>query len=110
MTQLPNEIFQRWIHSFEEDKGEITVYRPEEYDFPLSRRGREGIEFRPDGVFIDWEIGPNDAFRGINGHWKMESSMRVRVSFEGNVREPRIMEILQIDAEVLKLRQHPASS
>ncbi len=69
MTQLPNEIFQRWIHSFEEDKGEITVYRPEEYDFPLSRRGREGIEFRPDGVFIDsrgftrWSFMDDDTCR-----------------------------------------------
>lgn len=110
MTQLTNEIFRRWIHSFEEDNAEIIVYRPEEYDFPPSRRGREGIEFRPDGVFINWEIGPNDAFRGINGHWTMESSGLVRISFEDNVREPRILEILQVNAEILKVHQRPASS
>lgn len=109
MIQLPNEIFRRWIHSFEEDKDETTVYRPDEYDFPPSRRGREGIEFRPDGVFVDWEIGPNDAFRGINGHWTTESAGSVRIFFEGNVREPRIMEILQIDAKVLKVRQQSAA-
>ncbi|WP_229391752.1 hypothetical protein [Methanosarcina sp. DH2] len=109
MTELPNEIFQEWMHSFEEDTNGITVYRPIEYDFPRAR-GRGGIEFRPDGVFIDWEIGPSDASRGINGHWEIEGPGRVRVSFEGNVRPPRILEILQIDAGILKVRQLPASS
>lgn len=109
MTELPDEIFRKWVHSFEEDTNGITVYRPEEYDFPPAR-GRGGIEFRPDGVFIDWEIGPTDATRGINGHWKMEGSGRVRVSFEGNVRPPQILEILQIDTGILKVRKLPASS
>lgn len=109
MNELPDEIFRIWIHSFEEDTNKITVYRPVEYDFPRAR-GREGIEFRPDGVFIDWEIGPTDASRGVNGRWEMEDPGRVRVSFEGNVRPPRILEILQIDAGILKVRQLPASS
>ncbi len=109
MTDLPDEIFRRWTHSFEEDANGITVYRPVEYEFPRAR-GRGGIEFRPDGLFIDWEIGPTDASRGINGRWKVEDPGRVRVSFEGNVREPRILEILQCDAEILKVRELPASS
>jgi len=109
MTELPNEIFQEWMHSFEEDTNGITVYRPIEYDFPRAR-GRGGIEFMPDGVFINWEIGPSDASRGINGHWEMEGPGRVHVSFESNVRPPRILEILQIDAGILKVRQLPASS
>ena len=109
MNKLPNEIFMKWVHSFEEDTDGITVYRPVEYDFPPAR-GRRGVEFRPDGVFIDWEIGPTDASRGINGFWKVEDTGRVRVSFEGNIREPRIMEILQCDAGILKVREQPASS
>jgi hypothetical protein len=109
MSELPNEIFRKWMHSFEEDKEGIMVYRPTEYDFPRAR-GRDGIEFRSDGVFILWGIGPTDAPRGINGHWRVESPGRVLVSFEGNVQPPRILEILQIDAEILKVRQLPASS
>ena len=70
----------------------------------------DGIEFRPDGVFIAWEIGPTDATRGINGHWKMEGSGRVHVSFEGNVRSSTVLEILQCDAEILKVRKLPVSS
>lgn len=108
MAELPREIFRRWGHSFEEDRGDVTVYRPAEYEFPRAR-GRAGIEFRPDGTFIDWTIGPADARRPINGRWQIEGRWRVRVSFEENVRPPRILEILQYDAEVLRVRQRPAS-
>jgi hypothetical protein len=108
MTELPEEIFRKWMHSFEEDTNGITVYRPFEYDFPPAR-GRDGIEFRPDGVFISWEIGRADALHGTNGHWKMESSGHVRVSFEGD-RKPLILEILHCDSEVLKVRELPVPS
>jgi len=103
MNELPNEIFRKWMHSFEEDKDGIIVYRPTEYDFPRAR-GRDGIEFRPDGVFIYWGIGPTDASRRINGHWKTEGPGRVLVSFEGNVQPSRTLEILQIDEGILKVR------
>lgn len=109
MTGLPDEIFRKWMHSFEEDTNGITIYRPVEYEFPRAR-GRDGIEFKSDGVFIAWEIGPTDTNRGINGHWKIEGSRRVRVSLEGNVRESRILEIIQCDAGILKMRELSASS
>ncbi len=108
MTELPREIFRKWGHSFEESTGEITVYRPAEYEFPRAR-GRAGIEFKPDGTFIYWGIGPADKRIGINGHWQIESPGRVRVFFEGNVRAPLVIEILQCDAEILRVRQRPAS-
>lgn len=35
-----------WAHSFEEDEGDIQVYRLRaSYPFPPSRRGRETLEF-----------------------------------------------------------------
>jgi hypothetical protein len=108
MNGLPNVIFRKWGHSFEEDTGDITVYRPDNYPFPRAR-GRAGIEFRPDGTFIDWIIGPGDAHRAISGHWRMEGPGRVRVYFDGDVRAPRVLEILQCDAAVLKARQKPVS-
>ncbi len=108
MIELPKEIFRRWGHSFEESTSEITVYRPAEYEFPRAR-GRAGIEFRPDGTFIDWVIGPDDARRGVNGHWQIETPVRVRVFFEGDVRAPRILEILQCDATVLRVQQRSAA-
>jgi hypothetical protein len=109
MNELPNEIFRQWGHSFEEDEGDVTVYRLAEYDFPRAR-GRAGIEFRPDGSFIDWMIGPADAQQPVSGHWQVEGSNRIRVSFEGDTRPPRILEILQCDSEVLKVRQREVSA
>ncbi len=107
MNGLPNEVFQRWGHSFEEDTADITAYRPTGYAFPLAR-GRAGIEFRSDGTFIDWTIGPTDASQGISGYWQMEDPSHVRVSFEGNIRAPRVLEIIQCNAKVLKVRQRSA--
>src|SRR5581483_12273003 len=99
MNELPNEIFRKWGHSFEEDQDDITVYRPAEFDFPRAR-GRAGIEFRSDGTFVDWEIGAGDAQNGVNGHWQLEGPGRVRVFFDGNVRPPRALGIVQSDANV----------
>ncbi len=102
------EIFREWGHSFEEDTDDITVYRPAEYDFPLSR-GRAGIEFKPEGNVIYWEIGPVDTPRGVKGHWRIEGPGRMNVSFEGNVRAPLLLQILQCDARMLKIRQRPTA-
>jgi hypothetical protein len=39
-----------WAHSFEEDEGDIQVYRLRaSYPFPPSRRGRETLEFDASG-------------------------------------------------------------
>jgi len=107
LNELPNEIFRRWVHSFEEDEGDVSVYRPAEYAFPRAR-GRREMEFRPDGSFIHWMIGPADARQPASGHWRVEGSNRVHVSFEGDSRPPRILEVQQCDAEALKVRQRAA--
>ena len=108
MKQPPSEIFQRWGHSFEEDTEDITVYRPSGYEFPPAR-GRAGIEFRANGEFIDWVIGPTDASQGIRGRWHMEEARRIRINFENNIREPRILEIVECSTDILKVRHQPVS-
>ena len=107
MNGLPDEIFRRWGHSFEEDEGDVRVYRPAEYDFPRAR-GRAGIEFRPDGTFIDWVIGPGDATEPVNARWQTEAPGRVVASFEGEARPARAFEIVEVGPDVLKLREVPA--
>ena len=50
-----------WAHSFEEDEGDIQVYRPRAtYPFPPSRRGRETLEFDPSGRASSGMPGPDD--------------------------------------------------
>ncbi|MRV76761.1 hypothetical protein GJ700_34130 [Duganella sp. FT92W] len=50
-----------WAHSFEEDEGDIQVYRPRAtFPFPPSRRGRETLEFDPAGRVSAGMPGPDD--------------------------------------------------
>jgi hypothetical protein len=50
-----------WAHSFEEDEGDIRVYRPRAtFAFPPSRRGRETLEFDPSGRASAGMPGPDD--------------------------------------------------
>jgi hypothetical protein len=102
MNDLPNEIFRRWGHSYEEDERKIKVYRPSDYNFPPAR-GRAGIEFRQGGIFIDWVIGPADGSQSIVGKWQVETPSRVRIIFEGNARPSRTLEIVQVDKSILKI-------
>ena len=104
MSDPPSTMFRAWVHSFEEDGGGVTVYRPPEHEFPRAR-GRAAIEIRPDGTFIDRPVGPADARQEVRGRWQLESPGRLRVSFEGGTRPSRVLQILQSDEGVLKLRQ-----
>ncbi len=108
MNQLPKQIFRKWGHSFEEDARDVKVYRPADYDFPRTR-GRDGIEFRPDGTFIEWMAGPADAQQAVPQHWQVEPSGRVRVVFGDNARASQILDIVQVDDNILRIRQLPAS-
>jgi hypothetical protein len=51
VPDLPPELFRRWMHSHEEDEGDLRVYRPASYKFPPAR-GRRGLEFKPDGELV----------------------------------------------------------
>ena len=59
MGELPHELFRRWLHSHEEDEGDVRVYRPAGYDLPPAR-GRRGLEFRPGGELLVYGPGPAD--------------------------------------------------
>lgn len=105
---LPNSIFRRWQHSYEEDAGDVQAYRPFEYPFPPAR-GRTGIEFRPDGQFVRWVIGPGDAPEAVPARWReQEENSRVVVS-GAQQQEETVLELVECTDEVLRVRQVPAS-
>lgn len=63
-TRQPTMGSGTWAHSFEEDEGDIQVYRPRAtYPFPPSRRGRETLEFDPAGRASSGMPGPDDRMR-----------------------------------------------
>ncbi|MBY0242444.1 MAG: hypothetical protein K2X55_24330 [Burkholderiaceae bacterium] len=76
-----------WAHSFEEDEGDIQVYRPRAtFPFPPSRRGRETLEFDPAGRASCAMPGPDD---------KMRPSMAALV-----------FDVVESGPDILKIRVH----
>ncbi len=52
---------QAWAHSFEEDEGDVRVYRPRDtFPFPPTRRGRETLVFDAAGRPTTGVPGPDD--------------------------------------------------
>ncbi len=101
MGELPHELFRRWMHSHEEDDGDVRVYRPAGYALPPAR-GRRGLEFLPDGELL--VIGPDPADRPQPraGHWEQAGERRARVSLPSAV--PQELEILSVDPDRLTVR------
>src|SRR5687767_12282600 len=56
-------LYRTWLHSREEDQGEVMVYRPNDFNFPPSR-GRTGFAFEAGGKFTQYDIAPTDGLEG----------------------------------------------
>ena len=63
---------QSWIHSHEEDTDTEAVYRPADYDFPLSR-GRGGFDLKPDNKLAEINIAPTDGTIEQAGSWQLKA-------------------------------------
>ncbi|MBC5993104.1 hypothetical protein [Pontibacter cellulosilyticus] len=95
-----------WLHSFEEDEGDITVYRPNTYDFPPSR-GRTGFALEEGGVLKQYDIAPTDGLEEHLGKWKQEDKDKIHVQFDGNGQpvQKYTIEIVSLKDDVLKIRK-----
>jgi hypothetical protein len=89
------------MHSFEEDHDGVVVYRPADYPFPAAR-GREGMEFQPDGTYVDWTIGRGDAQTPQPGRWQPAPGNRLQVSTASG--HERILEVVRLEPDRLQLR------
>lgn len=102
MGELPHELFRRWLHSHEEDEGDVRVYRPAGYDLPPAR-GRRGLEFRPGGELLVIGPGPADKPQAATGSWEAAGEHRARVSLP-SADEPQELEIVSVDPDRLTVR------
>ena len=98
MGELPHELFRRWMHSHEEDDGDVRVYRPAGYALPPAR-GRRGLEFRPDGELVILGPGPADRPQSVAGRWEAAGERRARVMPSGQE-----LEIVSVEPDRLQLR------
>ena len=105
MHQSPVPVGSRWTHSFEEDTAGIQVYRPTTFAFPPSRRGRETLEFGPEGEVTEFTQGPDDRLRPTPaGAWRALGMNRYGRG--GSPEAPaQVLEIIEATPEILKIRR-----
>jgi hypothetical protein len=90
-----------WGHSREEDADGLAVYRPQGFDFPPSR-GRDWLEFRPDGSVVFLGAGPDDRTNAVRGAWRPAGDNAVELS---KTAEPaQRWSIVECNDGVLKVR------
>ncbi len=99
-----------WLHSFEEDQGDILTYRPNSYEFPPSR-GRTGFDLEEGGVIKEYNIAPTDGLEERIGQWEYKNDKQVLVTLKGNGQpdERYLLEIISLEDDVLKLRKLPVT-
>jgi len=116
-SKTPEELINKWMWSFEEDKADgVRTYRPESYDFPPSR-GRTGAEILKNGKFISYEIGPNDKPIQFEGQWVYDKkSKTIEITFKKTDigvglmpiitenRKPLLVEIISFNKDIIKAR------
>jgi hypothetical protein len=109
VTTMESQLLHKvWLHSFEEDEGDILTYRPNSYEFPPSR-GRTGFSLEEGGVIKEFNIAPTDGLEERIGHWKMINTKQILVTLQEKKHheERYYLEILSLKDNVLKLRKLP---
>src|SRR3954451_18153132 len=102
MRELPPELFRHWVHSREEDQGDVQVFRPPDFAFPPSF-GRDGFTMRPDGEVIKDDVGPADGTVQVPGRWDRPGPGQVALRF-GGVRPDYAFTVVSIDDDRLRIR------
>ena len=75
-----------WIHSHEEDVGEVQVFRPAGHPFPPAR-GRDAIGLAVDGVLRRRGAGPTDqSGTERTGSWTLNGSRLILQQLGANDR------------------------
>ncbi len=93
-------LYQRWIHSHEEDSNTEMVYRPSNFEFPPSR-GRTGFELKSDNSCVEIGIAPADGFLESQGTWEIEEDDHLKIYINSQTKDVRIMHVTYVDKDRL---------
>ena len=103
---LNADVFQkRWVHSFEEDSAQAQVYRPQSWDFPLSRRPREAFELRPDGTAQLFLPGASDRPEATDTSWTEEAGELIIRAKRKSGQSPLTWRIVDFGVDKLVVRR-----
>jgi hypothetical protein len=90
-----------WTHSYEEDDGDLQVYRPTHaYAFAPGRRGRETLEFDAAGQMVHGTPGPDDR----QSRTGLTSLGMNRYRIDGGQTQGQIIEIIEAEPGLIKIR------
>jgi hypothetical protein len=104
--ELPLEIEgKRWIHSREEDANDVQVYRPSDFNFPLSRRPRTAFEISKNGIIIEYGIAPDDTRKPLEGNWTIEGPNTIRIDFIDKSMKSYKMKIISCTSDTLRIKK-----
>lgn len=95
---------REWIHSSEEDSGTESVFRPADYDFPLTRRPRESFRLAFDGILTKGKESPADRLEVTQGTWLLKGD---EIFFYNERRLTQKSEIISIEPGKLVLKNNP---
>ncbi|WP_214407364.1 hypothetical protein [Pseudonocardia lacus] len=108
-TTAHQALFGHWIHSREEDRDDVQVFRREGFAFPVSF-GRDGFRVYGDGVFLQEDVGAADGIVTVPGRWSCRVPGRIAVRF-GGARPDYDFEVVDVADDVLRIRvQEPLGS
>jgi hypothetical protein len=100
----PKIFGRRWVHSFEEDASGGQVYRPETWDFPLSRRPRQAILLNADGSAEIFAPGAADRPERESASWTQDGDEIVIRAAKKGRRAGTILRVIEHGPDRLLVR------
>ncbi|MBD2753258.1 hypothetical protein [Spirosoma validum] len=98
----PNHLCQEWIHSTEEDSDGEAVFRPADYEFPLTRRPRDFFTLHADGSLIKGQGTPSDSLQEDQGSWALDNN---EISFRTQDEQLQTYQIASVASDKLVLKK-----
>jgi hypothetical protein len=100
----PKIFGRRWSHSFEEDSAAGRVYRPESWDFPLSRRPRESFVLESNGSAEIFAPGAADRPERQSASWTQDGDEIVIRAAKKGRRAGATLRIVEHDPDRILIR------
>lgn len=98
------KIYGLWHHSFEEEKDDYSIFRPDGYKLPRAR-AREMFEFFEDGRVIEYKIAPADGYQRIRGKFIIDNETNELIIQNSNTNQKTKYLILELTNDMLMLQQ-----
>lgn len=101
-TIEPQQVLGNWIHSQEEDRDGLMVFRTRSFAFPLRRTPRRALRLHQDGRAEIGTPGPTDRSGFDSTEWRLDGDA---LTVAGSTPLSGRFRIVEVDASRLVLRR-----